>query len=525
MPEKRINGRAVQKHDIEANWLKATNFTPLQGEIIIYDKDGNYDYERIKIGDGSTLVSNLPFVGGGDSFSPVATTVQELIVPANNSVTYTLANWNYNAIQSLTFVTHDSGITYPSCEIMNANNGTFTYLETDVTYDVVEDLKGLIDNGAPYPYVPREGGNYDFEIVNRTSSPINVLVEEARLNAEMLEYFATKSELEVKADIEALEAKANAEDVEADISAINSELANKINISDAENMINALDNGNVTKTTNLTIPSGGTATYTFLWEESGLPNTQFSCDNPAAISSPTEEYTGVRIAGKNNSTMSHIVCGEEPVVISEIGESTLIYGGGFTKGAENTFTIHNHTSTEVVVKVEEFESSKIDERLTALESNKKVPATFNSSNSSLDNSSTEFVVSSGGNCEPWVEFDVGMPYNDSTSVINNGSSFGGYLTTRCYLQYMGSVENSNIARHQTVIVVNTNTNKDEIYIRRGYSGITVVSQNTDGSYVCKSNNSWTNTTWVRIDAGALEGRIAALEATLANIQNAEEVSF
>lgn len=58
----KINTRLQQKHDIEANWKKATNFIPLTGEIIIYDKDDNYDYDRIKIGDGETLVDLLPFI-------------------------------------------------------------------------------------------------------------------------------------------------------------------------------------------------------------------------------------------------------------------------------------------------------------------------------------------------------------------------------------------------------------------------------------------------------------------------------
>jgi len=62
MAEKRIYGRAVQKHDVEANWLKATNFVPMQGEVIVYDIDENYNYERIKIGDGIQNVNALPFV-------------------------------------------------------------------------------------------------------------------------------------------------------------------------------------------------------------------------------------------------------------------------------------------------------------------------------------------------------------------------------------------------------------------------------------------------------------------------------
>lgn len=64
MAEKKLNARIIHKHDTEANWSKATTFIPKQGEIIIYDKDNNYDYERIKVGDGSTVVTNLAFYGG-----------------------------------------------------------------------------------------------------------------------------------------------------------------------------------------------------------------------------------------------------------------------------------------------------------------------------------------------------------------------------------------------------------------------------------------------------------------------------
>lgn len=62
MAEKRIYGRSVQKHDIQSNWEKATGFIPMAGEIIIYDIDSNYPYERIKIGDGAHNVNALPFV-------------------------------------------------------------------------------------------------------------------------------------------------------------------------------------------------------------------------------------------------------------------------------------------------------------------------------------------------------------------------------------------------------------------------------------------------------------------------------
>lgn len=71
MAEKKIYGRIAQKHDVEKNWLKATKFIPMKGELIVYDRDdnvededlkGTYSYERLKVGDGVTLVSALPFV-------------------------------------------------------------------------------------------------------------------------------------------------------------------------------------------------------------------------------------------------------------------------------------------------------------------------------------------------------------------------------------------------------------------------------------------------------------------------------
>lgn len=81
MSEKIIKSRIIHKHGLEAHWLLATNFIPKQGEIIVYDievdADGNvlelpkdrttpYTHQRLKIGDGITAVSELPFVVGED---------------------------------------------------------------------------------------------------------------------------------------------------------------------------------------------------------------------------------------------------------------------------------------------------------------------------------------------------------------------------------------------------------------------------------------------------------------------------
>lgn len=68
MTEKIINTRIINKHAVESDWLKAVNFTPKQGEFIVYDKDSTYDYERFKIGDGITPVNDLEFVSAQSDY-------------------------------------------------------------------------------------------------------------------------------------------------------------------------------------------------------------------------------------------------------------------------------------------------------------------------------------------------------------------------------------------------------------------------------------------------------------------------
>jgi hypothetical protein len=84
--EKKITSRIQQKHDVAANWAKATNFIPKKGEIIIYDAEYNASGEetqavRFKIGDGSKTVNNLPFAVI-DYSSDIETLEQKV---ANNS--------------------------------------------------------------------------------------------------------------------------------------------------------------------------------------------------------------------------------------------------------------------------------------------------------------------------------------------------------------------------------------------------------------------------------------------------------
>ena len=78
MATKQFNARIQHKIDTWENWSKAENFKPLLGEIIIYttDENGNENV-KIKIGDGETLISDLPFaVGGSATDGPGLTQIQ-----------------------------------------------------------------------------------------------------------------------------------------------------------------------------------------------------------------------------------------------------------------------------------------------------------------------------------------------------------------------------------------------------------------------------------------------------------------
>lgn len=647
---KKINARIVQKHDIEDNWLKAVNFVPMQGEIVVYDKDENYDYERIKVGDGVTLVSDLSFVA--DAIDERLDAVEAVVMPAKSVVSGTWTE-DYNTIMSggrnggqytvpdgykctsikvnitptfengsfnLNFFNQDpdTATSYPvisshtlnegentitdipeecvvfNMGVSNMGNGvsgdtcTFnaeiiyeedssriediesklTTVETDVSAletevdtletslkaklnikadaENVNEAVSALDNGKVVSIVTDAfTGGYDEYIDDGigktymlldgcTSIEINITADfegtfggtwfnqnpdTATSNPVMGSYTLNKGENIIteipegcKAfsvsvneitnsssgyactfDVKIVYEKASVIDerivaLDARLETVEAEVSVKANTEYVDAAILALDDGSVAKVSKITIPS----TYQTTW--SADKSLYVYVDEPMqnagmvyAIPQGNMSYSWDFGYSTSDNKFEILPVYNIIPIFDDIKEG-------------DVFTLDFDGAEGTTVYVEEVQESKINTRLATLESNKKVPATFNSSSSLLDNSSTEFVVSSGGVCEPWVEFDVGMPYDDSTGVINNGSSFGGYLTTRYYLRYMGSVENSNIARHQTVIVENTNTNKDEIYIRRGTSGITVVSQNEDGSYVCTSDNNWTNTAWARIDA-------------------------
>ena len=67
MANNTIKTRIQLKNDTEANWDKAVNFVPREGEVIIYSADDTHPFSRLKVGDGVTNVIDLPFINSGSS--------------------------------------------------------------------------------------------------------------------------------------------------------------------------------------------------------------------------------------------------------------------------------------------------------------------------------------------------------------------------------------------------------------------------------------------------------------------------
>lgn len=100
MASKTVNTRIQLKSDTEMNWRKSvlktdhtqglketgTSFVPLAGELIIYSPDnGSPAYCRLKVGDGSHNVLELPFIDAGTINGEV---LSEIIITGNNRYSF-----------------------------------------------------------------------------------------------------------------------------------------------------------------------------------------------------------------------------------------------------------------------------------------------------------------------------------------------------------------------------------------------------------------------------------------------------
>lgn len=176
MAEKNINSRIIHKHDTEAHWLLATNFVPKQGEHIVYDIDENYNYERLKIGDGITNVNDLPFAI--DFFT--IEDIDEITggCPIDPKVCYTLKidTTNSNPLTSCEYIDDATNMekgaaTWDEQPIFNTikpcvfNNGEVVYYLNPDNFNLKEDGSAAILDGTDGD-VMIEFGKFAYRLYN-----------------------------------------------------------------------------------------------------------------------------------------------------------------------------------------------------------------------------------------------------------------------------------------------------------------------------------------------------------------------
>ena len=126
-----IKTRIQLKSDTEANWNKAgpkqnsLGFVPLAGELIIYTPDTTHDYSRLKVGDGITNVTLLPFIDAGTVNGD--TIVNEVVIfsgifPSNGDSTKLYVNTTTGAIY------YYNGSTY-----VKLSNHTYTFTKAQAS--------------------------------------------------------------------------------------------------------------------------------------------------------------------------------------------------------------------------------------------------------------------------------------------------------------------------------------------------------------------------------------------------------
>lgn len=86
MANKTIKTRVVNKHDTSTNWNSHSSFVPKAGEVIVYT-----DLHKVKVGDGTSTISALPFIDDKDlsnyvTESELASTISETVSTLSKSI-------------------------------------------------------------------------------------------------------------------------------------------------------------------------------------------------------------------------------------------------------------------------------------------------------------------------------------------------------------------------------------------------------------------------------------------------------
>lgn len=165
MSEKVLNNvRYILKHDTEENWKKASNFSPKNGEPIIYDIDSTHAKQRIKIGDGSTNVNNLPFIANDNLLESIKYVSESELSSEENLD----ASYQYCVTDLLSYDDLNSDLRAKIDKAASVDNkldkvteiGEYPHLYF-VTYDGKQSIIPFTPSVAPFTIIQRKGDNGD----------------------------------------------------------------------------------------------------------------------------------------------------------------------------------------------------------------------------------------------------------------------------------------------------------------------------------------------------------------------------
>lgn len=123
-----FRGRIQLKSDTEANWNDHP-IVPLSGELIIYAADNNHNYSRLKVGDGVTQVTRLPFIDAG--------TIDGNGLPEGAVFTYATSDlFPHPGVQNSLYIDLSTNVIYcytPTNGYTQLSNFTYTIEKTNVS--------------------------------------------------------------------------------------------------------------------------------------------------------------------------------------------------------------------------------------------------------------------------------------------------------------------------------------------------------------------------------------------------------
>lgn len=131
-----IKTRVINKHDTASNWDSAVNFTPMAGELIVYDADDTTTYPRFKVGNGQDNINDLPF---SDDHYVLDTELGGYVTVASTQTITGAKTFSQNVNVPLTPTAnaHASSKQYVDTTVTSSVNAVRTQLEKEI--DLVDN--------------------------------------------------------------------------------------------------------------------------------------------------------------------------------------------------------------------------------------------------------------------------------------------------------------------------------------------------------------------------------------------------